>query len=150
MISCKSSPDERIRPISTSTIATTTENYAEVTTEVPKNETNEEGPKSSWHMKMNQSEIKPNSLLVELVITKGLSENATEPSEKIEVFSKETSTEIMMETTTKNAPITIWDMQVNQTEMDSYLRNASVKEGLLNAAKKVEFGKCLIIASFLL
>ena len=68
--------------------------------------------------------------MVELVITKGLSENATEPSEKIEVFSKETSTEIMMETTTKNAPTSIWDMQVNQTEMDSYLRNASVKEGM--------------------
>ena len=132
MISCKSSPDERIRPISTSTIATRTENYAEVTTEVPKNETNEEGPKSSWHMKMNQSEIKPNSLLVELVITKGLSENSTKPSEKIEVIS----TEIMMETTTKNAPTSIWDNVVNQTEMDSYLQNASVKEGLLNAAKR--------------
>ena len=130
MISCKSSPDERIRPISTSTIATTTEKYAEVTTEVPKNETNEEGPKSSWHMKMNQSEIKPNSLLVELVITKELSENSTEPSEKIEIISKEASTEIMMETTTKNAPTSIWDMQVNQTEIDSYLRNASVKEGM--------------------
>ena len=130
MISCKSSPDERIRPISTSTIATTTKNPAEVTTEVSINETNEEGPKSSWHMKMNQSEIKPNSLLVELVITKGISENATELSEKIEDVSNEASTEKMLETTTKNVPTSIWDMQVNKTEMDIYLRNASVKEGV--------------------
>ena len=130
VISCKSSPDERIRPISTSTIATTTKNSVEITTEVPKNETNEEGPKSSWHMKMNQSEIKPNSLLVELVITKGLLENATKTSEKIEDFNQEASTETFMETTTMNVPTSIWDMQVNQTEMDTYLRNASVKEGM--------------------
>ena len=135
VISCKSSPEERIRPISTSTIATKVENSAEVTTEKLDIVTYKDDPKSSWHMKMNQTELKPNSLLVELVITKGISENTTGPSEDFvkdattETLMQTTTKETLMETTTMNVLTSIWDMQVNQTEMDIYLRNASVNEG---------------------